>query len=104
LPKDLVQAAALYRKAADQGDELAKTALAALPPAAPLASVAQPPSVSAAAPVPSGPRLALVIGNSAYRGSVPPLANPVNDARLVAAALRSAGFNVELVETPTGGA
>jgi len=36
-------------------------------------------------------RVALVVGNSAYR-HVPPLANPVNDAKAVAGALRAAGF------------
>ena len=41
-------------------------------------------------------RLALVIGNSAYR--VGPLQNPVNDARAMASALRSAGFEVFHVE------
>jgi len=38
-------------------------------------------------------RLALVIGNSAYQ-STTPLANPLNDARDMAAALRTAGFSV----------
>jgi hypothetical protein len=37
-------------------------------------------------------RLALVIGNSGYKES--PLANPVNDARDMAAALRACGFEV----------
>jgi tetratricopeptide (TPR) repeat protein len=37
-------------------------------------------------------RVSLVIGNSAYR-SVPPLTNPVNDAKAVAGALRAAGFS-----------
>ncbi len=37
-------------------------------------------------------RLALVIGNSAYADS--PLANPVNDARLIGGALRAQGFEV----------
>ncbi|HSV53260.1 MAG TPA: caspase family protein [Burkholderiaceae bacterium] len=37
-------------------------------------------------------RLALVIGNASYRNS--PLVNPVNDARLMEAALREAGFDV----------
>ena len=43
----------------------------------------------AAAP---GPRVALVIGNSAY--STTPLKNPENDARLIAETLRSLGFQV----------
>ena len=41
-------------------------------------------------------RVALVIGNAGYR--VDPLDNPVNDARLVAASLKQAGFNVMLAE------
>ena len=41
-------------------------------------------------------RIALVIGNSAYKSS--PLKNPVNDARAVAGALRQAGFEVTLKE------
>ncbi len=38
-------------------------------------------------------RVALVLGNSAYQ-NVPPLANPTNDAALVAARLKEAGFDV----------
>ena len=38
------------------------------------------------------PRVALVIGNSAYADA--PLANPANDARLMAETLRGLGFNV----------
>jgi hypothetical protein len=41
-------------------------------------------------------RVALVIGNASYR--VDPLDNPVNDARLVAASLKQAGFDVALAE------
>jgi uncharacterized caspase-like protein len=41
-------------------------------------------------------RLALVIGNAAYR--VDPLDNPVNDARLVASSLKQAAFDVTLAE------
>ena len=37
-------------------------------------------------------RLALVIGNSAYKNA--PLVNPGNDARAVAAVLRESGFTV----------
>jgi uncharacterized caspase-like protein len=40
----------------------------------------------------SEPQLALVIGNAGYKGA--PLANPLNDARDVAAALRACGFEV----------
>ena len=38
------------------------------------------------------PRVALVIGNSAYRAA--PLRNPANDARLIAETLRELGFQV----------
>src|SRR5690349_22024339 len=38
-------------------------------------------------------RVALVLGNSAYQ-NVPPLANPVNDAALMADTLRRAGFDL----------
>lgn len=47
--------------------------------------------VAAAAPSRAETRIALVIGNGGYR-HVDPLANPANDARAVAAALRQAGF------------
>ncbi len=43
----------------------------------------------------SAQRQALVIGNSAYE-KTSPLENPAKDARLIAAALRNAGFNVRL--------
>ncbi len=38
-------------------------------------------------------RIALVVGNSAYR-NVPPLTNPVNDAKLIADTLQSLGFEL----------
>jgi len=38
-------------------------------------------------------RVALIIGNSAYQ-NVPPLSNPVNDGAIMAATLKSAGFDV----------
>jgi len=41
-------------------------------------------------------RMALVIGNAAYRDA--PLANPVNDARAIAQALRESGFAVTMRE------
>lgn len=45
----------------------------------------------------SADRVALVIGNAAYpEGSA--LENPVNDARLIAAALAEGGFEVSVVE------
>ncbi|MCL2834327.1 MAG: caspase family protein, partial [Treponema sp.] len=42
-------------------------------------------------------KFALVIGNGTYSGGLPQLANPVNDANDVAAALESLGFTVEKV-------
>jgi uncharacterized caspase-like protein len=47
----------------------------------------------------SGPRVALVIGNAAYRTM--PLANPVNDARAVADELARLGFRVFRIENAT---
>ena len=41
-------------------------------------------------------RIALVIGNAAYRND--PLDNPVNDARLIGQALKASGFSVSLRE------
>ena len=40
------------------------------------------------------PRVALVIGNSAYKGDLPALPNPSNDAKLMARTLKSVGFDV----------
>ena len=69
-------------------------------PSAPAASVVRPPADAAGSPAlrPSahggaGHRVALVIGNGAYR-EVPPLTNPVNDARLISATLQGIGFEV----------
>jgi hypothetical protein len=45
------------------------------------------------------PRLALVIGNASYKNS--PLGNPVNDARLMEAALKESGFQVIKAENAT---
>jgi hypothetical protein len=41
-------------------------------------------------------RVALIVGNAAYKTAAP-LANPINDAKAVAAALGDAGFEVQLV-------
>jgi hypothetical protein len=49
------------------------------------------PSAWAQASGTSGKRVALVIGNGAYR-EIPSLSNPANDARLVAARLQALGF------------
>ena len=43
-----------------------------------------------------GRRVALIIGNSDYRGSISKLANPANDARDIAAAMKKVGFDVDV--------
>ncbi|MBL0143523.1 MAG: caspase family protein [Betaproteobacteria bacterium] len=48
------------------------------------------------------PKIALVVGNSAYR-SVPALKNPGNDARAIADVLRDSGFEVTLAQDATRG-
>ena len=50
-------------------------------------------AVGSAGGLPTERRVALVIGNGAYRNA-PPLANPPNDARLIAEAVRAAGFEL----------
>jgi len=47
------------------------------------------------------PRVALVIGNSAYQGDLPALPNPANDAKLMAKTLKSVGFDVVEAEDAT---
>ena len=43
-------------------------------------------------------RVALVVGNAGYgAGNIPALANPVNDAKLMASALEKSGFEVRLI-------
>ncbi|WP_083748956.1 caspase family protein [Pelomonas sp. KK5] len=59
------------------------------------AATAAPPAASAV-PAGSSQRVALVIGNGAYKDA--PLSNPTNDARTMAEALRGAGFKVTLRE------
>ena len=44
----------------------------------------------------TGQRVALVIGNGAYRGGIPALANPPRDARAVSVAIERLGFQIEL--------
>ena len=63
-------------------------------------TIAPPPEVKPAAPLPSpvavlDRRVALVIGNSAYR-AVQQLPNPSHDAVLIGAALRNIGFDVTI--------
>lgn len=50
---------------------------------------------------PKAQRLALVIGNGHYPDAAAPLAQPINDARNLSAALRGAGFDVDMVEDAT---
>ena len=73
---------------------LALLAVLALPAAAAEddRGVKMVPSTGAGAPPPEK-RVALVIGNGAYRNASP-LANPPNDARAIAEAVRSAGFEL----------
>ena len=105
--KDLAAARAEYRAASatltryDDTDtgiarRLAKERLAVLmaavqaPPGA--ASAKPAPGKTAAPPPPSGPRkVALIVGNGAYK-NVTPLDNPPRDAKLIADTLRGLGF------------
>ena len=50
-------------------------------------------SLATVLPASAEKRIALVVGNSAYR-NVPPLTNPANDAKLIAETLRSLGFEL----------
>jgi uncharacterized caspase-like protein len=59
------------------------------------------PVTTAATPHGSGHPVALVIGNSAYPDAGLPLAQPVNNARALAATLKDKGFDVELGENLT---
>jgi uncharacterized caspase-like protein len=72
-------------------DELQKASLVAL--SEPEPDVAIPAESSLVAPPPAQKRVALVMGNSAYR-HVAKLANPANDAAGMAAALTRLGFEV----------
>ena len=49
----------------------------------------------------SASRVALVIGNGHYPDASAPLAQPINDARGLTAALRGKGFDVDVVEDAT---
>ncbi len=71
----------------------AKERLAVLTGAAPPPSAAAKPAPGkTAAAVPSGPRkVALIVGNGAYK-NVQPLVNPPRDAKLIASTLRELGF------------
>lgn len=50
-----------------------------------------------AGPAAAEPRIALVIANADYDGSLAPLENPVNDGKLIAKKLKSVGFKVTLL-------
>jgi tetratricopeptide (TPR) repeat protein len=78
--------------AADPQPQISPGQVLSSPAAASQASGA-PASVSDAATIERGPRVALVIGNGAY-ANVSPLSNPSNDAREMAGALRELGFRV----------
>jgi tetratricopeptide (TPR) repeat protein len=79
------------------GRDAARLALTSAPRQADTAAAPQVAAATAAVPDKPKPtvvnerRIALVIGNSAYR-NVPPLANPVRDATSIADALRRTGF------------
>ncbi len=85
------------------GRDAAGPVLAASQPrsqtAAPALSVLAPPMPSA--PSDANKRVALVIGNGAYR-SVPALPNPARDAEAIAAMFRAAGFSDVRKETNVG--
>jgi formylglycine-generating enzyme required for sulfatase activity len=78
----------INREAGRVEQEERKLNVVTSPPAPPVAPVTQN-------------RWALVIGNGAYGAEVGPLLNPVNDATDMAAALRSLGFDVNLVLNAT---
>jgi uncharacterized caspase-like protein len=50
------------------------------------------------AAIAKGSKIALVIGNGHYPDANAPLAQPINDARALTAALRNSGFDVDVVE------
>ncbi len=52
-------------------------------------------------PAKKAARVALVIGNGHYPDAAAPLAQPINDARGLSAALRGNGFDVDVVEDAT---
>ena len=76
-----------------QSAQVAQTA-----PASPLAATTTIAPASTPTTGIAGPRLALIIGNSAYAASMGQLPNPANDAGSMAAALGALGFQVTLVK------
>jgi hypothetical protein len=87
IPADVEPKAELRDKAQARIGDLEKHLAAAAP-----AAVAPAPPART-----DGSRVALVIGNSAYR-HVPSLNNPVNDASLIAKALKADGFDVTVAD------
>ncbi len=93
-----------YRSKAQAGRDAARLALTTI--SRQPASSPAPAQVAAAATAPEKPkalpvaerRIALIIGNSAYR-NVPPLPNPVRDATSVAEVLRRTGFSIVTLQT-----
>ena len=87
-----------YMQGSARERSIAKTRLALLKESAIVPSPTPLPASNAAtkssgAPTDQGRRVALVIGNGAYVGA-PALANPANDARVIAKSLRDIGFEV----------
>jgi len=66
-----------------------------------VAAAAAPIDAAGDSAVKKGARIALVIGNGHYPDANAPLAQPINDARSVTAALRRDGFEVDVVEDAT---
>jgi tetratricopeptide (TPR) repeat protein len=77
----------------EQAEAAAKGAPAAQQVAAEPAPSVNAPAVLAPAVAPLGKRVALVIGNSQY-ANIGRLDNPINDAKLISAALKEAGFEL----------
>jgi tetratricopeptide (TPR) repeat protein len=96
--------AVLSPTAAAPPAQAAPPAPATRPAARPTARPATPAALDIALPaVAAARRLALVIGNGAYRNA-PALPNPPNDARAIAKALRDSGFAViEAIDLDRGG-
>src|SRR5581483_12379461 len=94
-----------YLSKAQAGRDAARLALTSAS-RQPDAAASTPQVAAATAAVPDKPkaplvnerRIALVVGNSAYR-NVPPLTNPVRDATAIADALRRTGFQTVTLQT-----
>ena len=80
-----------------RGGSITGVPTASVAQAAPASAVKAEPVQSPVAFASTGPRLALLIGNSNYGAALGSLPNPVNDAATMTQALRSVGFDVETV-------